>query len=294
MRYATMSLAAIVGGGCATNPPRRRVGTDASVVIRRSGVHVTPADFDADRLADVIACELGSRLVNRDSLNRTDSIALTGANQRGNTARQPSSVVASAPRIGSRSGDAKRCTRTSAMRAERHTPHSLRFTERHMLHHRSMLTLVAIAALAISPPVIAQQSGMMQGTQQQHMQQHMTQMQDMMGRMSDMSQRSQQMQQQMKQQMGQMQGGQMSAAQMAMPQMADHMSAMTTQMKGLMGQMQSMMKDQQMMKDRTMQHDMDDMHEHTAAMSKDMDKMLQSMERVQKHIGAPAPQPKKP
>jgi hypothetical protein len=172
-------------------------------------------------------------------------------------------------------------------------PHSLRFTELHMLHYRTMLNLVAIAAL-VSSPVIAQQPGMMQGTQQQHMQQHMTQMQDMMGRMSDMSQRSQQMQQQMKQQMGQMQGGQMGAAQMAMPQMADHMSAMTTQMKGLMGQMQTMMKDPVMMKDRAVQHDMDDMQDHMAAMSKDMGKMLQTMEQVQKHMGTVPAQPKKP
>lgn len=55
-----------------------------------------------------------------------------------------------------------------------------------------------------------------------------------------------------------------------------------------------MMKDQQMMKDRAVQHDMDDMQGHMEAMSKDMGKMLQTMEQVQKHMSTIPAQPKKP
>ena len=58
--------------------------------------------------------------------------------------------------------------------------------------------------------------------------------------------------------------------------------------------MQTMMKDQQLMKDRAVQHDMDDLQEHMGATSKDMGKMLQTMEQMQKRIGATPPQPKKP
>src|SRR5450759_1289307 len=171
-------------------------------------------------------------------------------------------------------------------------PHSPRSTELHVSHYRPILRLVAIAALAIATPVVAQMPGMMQGTQQQHMQQHMAQMQDLMRQMSDMGQRSEQM----KQQMGQMQGGQMSAAHTAMPQMADHMSAMTTQMKGLMEQTQTMMKDQQMMNDRVMQHHIDDMQTHMAAMSKDMGKTLQTWSRCKSAWALPRrnPESRKP
>ena len=75
--------------------------------------------------------------------------------------------------------------------------------------------------------------------------------------------------------------------------MADHMSAMPTQ-KGLMEQMQMMRNDQQMMEERAMRRGMDDMHEHMAATSKDLDKTLQTMEQMQKRRGATPPAPKKP
>jgi hypothetical protein len=41
-----------------------------------------------------------------------------------------------------------------------------------MSHYRTVVNLAVTAALAIAAPVIAQQPGMMQGTQQQHRQQH--------------------------------------------------------------------------------------------------------------------------
>lgn len=81
MRYATILLAAMVIGGCATNPPRLRFGPEASVLTRHSGVFVTPADFEAGRLADEIVCETDGRPVDRDSFSRTDIIELTGSNQ---------------------------------------------------------------------------------------------------------------------------------------------------------------------------------------------------------------------
>ena len=43
-----------------------------------------------------------------------------------------------------------------------------------------------------------------------------------------------------------------------------------------------------------MRRDMDNMHEHMAAMSKDMDKTLQTMEQMQKRMGTTPSAPKKP
>ena len=80
----------------------------------------------------------------------------------------------------------------------------------------------------------------------------------------------------------------MSAGHAAMPAMAEHMRS-----KGFMEQMQTMSKDHAMMKDRAMQHDMDDMQGNVAAMAKDMDKTLQTMEQTQKRTRA-APRSGKP
>lgn len=85
----------------------------------------------------------------------------------------------------------------------------------------------------------------------------------------------------------------MSAGHAAMPAMAEHMRSMTKEMKGFMEQMQTMSKDHAMMKDRAMQHDMDDMQGNVAAMAKDMDKTLQTMEQTQKRTRA-APRSGKP
>ena len=81
MRYASILLAAIAVGGCAPNPPRLRFGPDASLLTRHSGVFVTPANFEAGRLADDIVCETDARPVDRDSFSRTDISELTGAHQ---------------------------------------------------------------------------------------------------------------------------------------------------------------------------------------------------------------------
>jgi len=159
-----------------------------------------------------------------------------------------------------------------------------------MMNSRIVLSILTIGATSIAVPLAAQHAGMMQGSQQQ---QQMGQMQDMMRQMGDMGQRTQHMQQQMKQQTDRMPSGQMSAAHTAMPQMVEHMSAMTTQMKGLMGQYQAMTKDP-LMKDQAMQHDMDDMRDHMAAMSSALGKTLESMEQVQKRLGASPMQPMKP
>ncbi|CAN5806421.1 hypothetical protein BH11GEM2_BH11GEM2_38690 [soil metagenome] len=80
----------------------------------------------------------------------------------------------------------------------------------------------------------------------------------------------------------------------AMQQSADHMCAMTTQMKGLMEKMQTMMKDEQLMKDHVMQHDLDDMQTHMGAMSRDMGKMVLTMELVLKRMDTAAPRRKTP
>lgn len=157
-----------------------------------------------------------------------------------------------------------------------------------MRNSRIAFSILTIGAMAIAVPLKAQHAGMMAGQQQQHM----GQMTDMMRQMGEMGRRSQDMQQQWNQQMGRMPPGQMSAAHTAMPQMAEHMSAMSTQMKGLMGQYETMMKDP-MMKDPMMQHDMNNMREQMAAMSSDMGRTLEAMEQVQKRL-APRPAPMKP
>ena len=112
-----------------------------------------------------------------------------------------------------------------------------------MTYHRAVVLRLAIAAAAMAFPVAAQQSAAARGTQQQHMQRHMTEMQTMMRQMSDMAVRSQKMHDARKPMMAKM-----STADTVMPHMADHMSGMTTQMKGFMEQMMPMMMDPQMMK----------------------------------------------
>ncbi len=79
MRYASILLAAMALGGCATNPPRIRLGPDAAT--RHGGVFVTPADFEAGRIADKIVCETDSRPLSRDSFSRRDIIELTGVHR---------------------------------------------------------------------------------------------------------------------------------------------------------------------------------------------------------------------
>ena len=146
---------------------------------------------------------------------------------------------------------------------------------------------IGAVAMLMAVPAFAQQPGMMHGNQQHDMQQHMSQMQEMMRQMSDMAQRSTQMQQQMKRDMSShMQSVEMGAGHMAMPQMAGHLGSMATEMKRFGEKMQTMMKDQTMMSDPAMQRAMDGMHEHMAAVSREMSNMLDAMEKMHKGMGS--------
>ena len=162
-------------------------------------------------------------------------------------------------------------------------------TEIQMTRCRILLPTIAMLVAALAEPLSAQQPGMGGMAGMPHMQQHMTQMQDMMKQMDVMMQQLQQMQAHMKQQPMQM-PAQGAASHAAMGQMADHMNGMVTHMKGLAEQMQGMMRDDALMKDRSMRHDMDAMQSRMAEMSKQLSRLVDTMDAMHKRMGmAPGP-----
>ena len=157
---------------------------------------------------------------------------------------------------------------------------------RFSVHHRLIAPAIAMCGLVLAMPA---QGQMGHGHMQQGgMQRHMATMHDMMQRMDTMMQRSQQMSHDMAEPMGQMPAGQMADQHRMTRQMSNHMGTMTEQMKGLVEQMQVMMKDEKM--SGAMQGDAIVMEKHMGTMVGAMEKMWQSMERMQKRL-APPPKP---
>lgn len=165
------------------------------------------------------------------------------------------------------------------------------------------LALAACTALA-APALRAQHGhgGAMRGQEQtqqqmQHMQQHMAAMQDMMKRVDGMTQRSQQMSQRMAEQMRQSPPGAAGDAaghqrmMETVQQMGDHMAAVGARMRGMMEQMQALMRDETVMRDRATQRDLDELQGHMTAMTGDMERVLRTMEGMNRRLGPHATPP---
>ena len=73
-----------------------------------------------------------------------------------------------------------------------------------------------------------------------------------------------------------------------MMQMAQHLSTMTAQAKGLATQMNGLMQDPKAMPDAAMHRDMEQMQKHLNGTMDRLDKMMDSMDRMQKRAVAPA------
>lgn len=78
MRYLWIFIGATAIAGCVSHPARLRAGGAAPVLAHQSGVYITPADFEAGRLADAIACESESQPVRPDAFSGTTVVAMPG------------------------------------------------------------------------------------------------------------------------------------------------------------------------------------------------------------------------
>ena len=156
---------------------------------------------------------------------------------------------------------------------------------------RNTQLCVALAAMQLFGVVLPAQgqhhAAPVGTTQQAQMQQHMN-MQGLIQRMQAMMQRSQAMSAQLNEQMLQMPAGQMSAQHHAMQQMSDHIATVSGHLKDLMGQMDTLMRDDKVMRTAAARHDMDEMHRQMGTTTTSMEKMLQVMDHMNKRMaGAP-------
>ena len=75
----SLLVVAAVSGACASGPaPRLRDGMVTSIGVGRSGLYLTAADFEAERLTDTRTCPSGSRAVEQDTFSDDAVLSMPG------------------------------------------------------------------------------------------------------------------------------------------------------------------------------------------------------------------------